>query len=668
MAATGELQQAERLLWEEAARAGVQPESADLAVERSSVARRATWALMEYYSRIPRVMRVPLGRLPSRVRFDESGSRVEAIGADGALGRWESDGRRLEATRPVWEIDDRHLSRVSASGAGGLMVVALPSGLRTFDAYTREWLTPPNADVTDVRMAQLTPDGAQVVVHDGAGGVKILDPRTWQVIATLIEPGGANGSMWFSNNGAFLAIEVRDPSGGSVRRWSTNDWSEILPPLTATRVQRVAFELPQNPAISNDGQWIAAGMGGNVAFWDADRPDDPVIALAHRASVNGIWFSDDASMAVTASPDGDIFVWDLPEARQFVRWRNGDRALCVDIRQDLGRVAVADDGGFVSVYELRPHPWNERFPVPPDGTLALAVNDDGGLIAWGGLRGVITVLDRSTGATKEIPAHDGLLTALRFLPGDRGLVSAGLDGAVRLWDVDTGAMLRTIDEGLPGLWSVAANAKNNRVIATGVQGEIFSWELGGSSREELTGGSARVPMADFSPSGERFVSVCVDGTAALWDTASNRVVHQLLGHTAAVRAAAFSPDGALVATGGDDHTIRFWDARNGNEAGIIEGLPRDVFRLVFHPSGRLLFCAGRGPEVMVFDVERRENLATLVAHERSVFAMEITPDGETIVTCGDDGWVAVWDLKQLRSYVTGNAHAWRAPEIGSDPH
>jgi WD40 repeat protein len=71
---------------------------------------------------------------------------------------------------------------------------------------------------------------------------------------------------------------------------------------------------------------------------------------------------------------------------------------------------------------------------------------------------------------------------------------------------------------------------------------------------------------------------------------------------------------------------------------------------------------------MVFDVERRENLATLVAHERSVFAMEITPDGETIVTCGDDGWVAVWDLKQLRSYVTGNAHAWRAPEIGSDPH
>ena len=662
MAATGEIQQAEQLLWEEAFAAGVDPNATDLSIERSPAARRATWAMMEYYSRIPRVMRVPFGRLPSRVRFDESGSRIEALGADGVLARWESDGRQLEMTQPVWDIDPGYLSRVSASGAGGMMAVSLPSGLRAYDAYTRAWVTPPNPSVTNARMVLLTPDGAHLAVHDASGRVQILDPQTWEVTATLIEPGGANGSMLFSRNGAYMVIEIRGPSGGSIRRWSTADWSEISPPMTASRVPRVAFELPQNPAISNDGRWIAAGLGGNVAFWSADSPDIPVIALAHRASVNGVWFSDDASMAVSASPDGDMFVWELPEARLAVRWRNGDRALCVDIRRDLGKVAVADEGGFVSVYELRPHPWNERFPVPPDGTLALAVSDDGQRIAWGGLKGVITVLDRPTGATIEIQGHDALLTALRFLPGDRGLVSAGLDGAVRIWDPRTGAALRTIDEGLPGLWSVAANSANDRVIATGVEGEIFSWGLGdGASRVDLTEGSARVPMADFSPSGANFVAVSVDGTAALWDTASNRVVHRLLGHTAAVRAAAFSPDGTVVATGSDDRTIRFWDTRTGEPAGVIEGLPRDVFRLVFHPSGRLLFCAGRGPEVMVFDVERKENLATLVAHERSVFAMEITPDGNTIITCGEDGWVAVWDLARLRSYVTGNAPPWRAP-------
>ncbi len=671
MAATGELKQAEQLLWEEADAAGVDPNAVDLSVEQSPAARRATWAMMEYYSRISRAMRVDFGRVPSRVRFDAEGATLRATGADGATAHWNADGRRLGFHGTVWDIEPKLVATISASGDGSLIAHAGPDGLGVYDAERREWLTGSAPWPSEPRMIVMNPAGSQIAVLDDAHGLHIRDARTLDQVAVLIEPGpecDASGAMSFSTDGDYMVAQHTTPDrGGAVRRWETAGWSEILPPLTPKPSHRVVFESPMNPSISDGGLRVAAGMGNNAAMWDSDRPGDPAMLLAHLASVNGVWFSRDALLAISASPDGDLFVWDLTTNKPLVRWRNGDRAVMLDVRQDLGLVAVADHAGFVSVYELRKHPWHTRYPTPPDGTLALALTPDGSRVAWGGLGGSITVLNRTTGATHTFPAHEGLLTALQFLPGDARLMSAGLDGAVRVWEHETGTLARTIDEGLVGVWSLAIDPGAERLVATCINGEINAWSLASGERTLLrAGGLPRSPMTKFSPAGDLLVSACVDGVATVWDPVRGQVIRELKGHGAAVRAAAFSPDGATLATGSDDHTIRLWDARTGRETGVIRGVPRDVFQLVFHPSGRLIFCAGRGPEVMVLDVERREALASLVAHERLVFAMEITDDGDTLVTCGEDGWVSVWDLARLRSYVQGNSHAWRdpIPELG----
>jgi hypothetical protein len=61
----------------------------------------------------------------------------------------------------------------------------------------------------------------------------------------------------------------------------------------------------------------------------------------------------------------------------------------------------------------------------------------------------------------------------------------------------------------------------------------------------------------------RILTASFDGTARLWDGSSGAILATLSGHTALLWRARFSPDGAHVVTASDDGTARLWDAETG---------------------------------------------------------------------------------------------------------
>ena len=63
--------------------------------------------------------------------------------------------------------------------------------------------------------------------------------------------------------------------------------------------------------------------------------------------------------------------------------------------------------------------------------------------------------------------------------------------------------------------------------------------------------------------GGRVVTASYDGTARIWDASSGQELLPLTGHTAGVWSAAFSPDGGRVVTASWDGTAHIWDASSG---------------------------------------------------------------------------------------------------------
>src|SRR5262249_23682001 len=79
-----------------------------------------------------------------------------------------------------------------------------------------------------------------------------------------------------------------------------------------------------------------------------------------------------------------------------------------------------------------------RLDAPPPGTAALAVGPDGTVVCTGGLDGSAALWDLQTGREeRRFGGHAGGVLGVALLPDGR-LLTAGLDGTIRVRDWATG--------------------------------------------------------------------------------------------------------------------------------------------------------------------------------------------------------------------------------------
>ena len=119
----------------------------------------------------------------------------------------------------------------------------------------------------------------------------------------------------------------------------------------------------------------------------------------------------------------------------------------------------------------------------------------------------------------ELKGHDDNAVCCAFSPDGARAVTGSGDGTTRIWDAETGAVVRRLD-----------------------------WH------------DDHVNCCAFSPDGTRVVTASNDTTARIWDMETGAVLRTLEGHTSLpVVCCAFSPDGGRVVMASHGRTARLWD-------------------------------------------------------------------------------------------------------------
>jgi WD40 repeat protein len=143
---------------------------------------------------------------------------------------------------------------------------------------------------------------------------------------------------------------------------------------------------------------------------------------------------------------------------------------------------------------------------------------------------------------------------------------------------------------------VAYSPDGTTIVSGGMDGTLRRWDVtdGAPLGEPLVGHDGWVLAVAYSPDGATIASGSSDGTLRLWDAASGaQVGTPLTGHDDGVRALAYSPDGATIVSGSDDGTLRLWDAVDGSPlVGPLLGHDHWVEAVVFSPDGTTIVSAG----------------------------------------------------------------------------
>jgi len=247
------------------------------------------------------------------------------------------------------------------------------------------------------------------------------------------------------------------------------------------------------------------------------------------------------------------------------------------------------------------------------------------------------------------------IQVLTIGPNPNLIAVGGVDGSVRLWDLDSRRQLAAFRTelhqraGHEALVTSLAFSADGAFLASGhVDGNIHLWSLDmGAEIRVRFGHDASIGQLAFSTEGTTLASGGLDDTIKLWDLellrkgdAQRRLIRQPAGVTTLV----YSADGSQLVTGHVNRILRVHDARTGRLTTTLRGHTAALTTCILSPDGNQIATGARDGVIRIFDLNRRDEVKTLTGHRKPIAALAYLPQGTELASVSMDKGLLIWDL------------------------
>ena len=375
----------------------------------------------------------------------------------------------------------------------------------------------------------------------------------------------------------------------------------------------------------------------------------------HENWVYGISFSPDGNTLASVSADNTLRLWEKEEAF----WQN------------------------TQIEEEAHQEWIYDVAFSPDGKKIATASRDRTVKIWNWNGTELTeealpphqfIHEERVSSVSFIPNQDDedlklLDPQLNLLASEKEiLATASWDGTVKLWNINTGTLLQTLESHTDQVFDVSFSPNGKLIATASADRTIKLWKmqarcepiapLSKHNNPAKSDYAPRINQANFHSQGNILATATTKPTIEFeqkqyncfaLEYSLNTNTPQENGHEDKISSVSFSPDGTILATASWDQTIKLWDTNHGTLSATLEGHQDRVFDVSFSFDGQLIATASWDRTVKIWN-RQGILLRTLTGHQDRVFDVSFLPhqdddDSKILATASADRSILLWKLK-----------------------
>lgn len=584
----------------------------------------------------------------SRLAFSNDGKWLVTAGYDGIAILWDiATGREIHAfrghTSPIYAMTISHDSKWLVTGGPDTTIrlwdLATGKEVRVFKGHTHE-----------VRSLSMSSDG------------RWLASSAYDETARLWDVAGGKEVRVFKQPQLNRAVL----SGDGKRLVSVSSDSDITLWDAATGAQVRSFALSYriwSLDLSEDGKTLALAGEKQISLWDLGT--GKMLRTFQSGGHDTISLSADGKRLAAASHGGGVALWDTQTGKELPAASHQSWVTDMSMSRDGKRMAIAELKSFhVQVLEDGKHlRWIGRGPAVRTGA-AMFSNDGKWLLTANQVGDPMVIYDRAEGtqfrvwdltkgAEVRILKSPGLFGGSAILTSDAKCVLTRQHSAAELWDLKTGEKLREFEhDGIDhlavsadGKWLATSARKSSDKKNDEDRHSVRLWDVESGKLLRTIEKTGWVNSLAISADKKWLVTGKWEGEAVAWDLSSEWKHLSFHAHPRGFHfCVAVTSDNKYLVTGGTDRNPRLWDLKSGAELRTFYGHESVVRCLTLSPDDKSLITGSKDGTVRFWDLATAKTTRIIAAHFGEVASVSLTGDGKRLVTASHGESPRIWDV------------------------